>query len=250
MGKLPLISTPFSTICVDIIGPISLPSDGYRYILTTIDMCTRFPEAIPLNDIHMSTVAEALLEIFSRVGLPSKIHSDRGSQFMSDMMREVYRLLNVKQSTTPPYHAMSNGIMENINKTIKNLLKKVTAEKLKDWHRYLGPSMFAVRDTPQDSTGFMPFELQYGYQVCTPMTLLKRLWTGDNDDPEVKTSYQYVVDLKQRVEETCELARNELAKVQTRNQKYYNRKARERKLNVGDSVLLCCCYQQRGTNSP
>ena len=48
------------------------------------------------------------------------------------------------------------------------------------------------------------------------MTLLKRLWTGDNKDPEVKTSYQYVVDLKQRVEETCELAKNELAKVQTR----------------------------------
>ena len=56
-------------------------------------MCTRFPEAIPLKDIHTSTVAEALLEIFSGIGLPNKIHSDRGSQFTSDMMREVYRLL-------------------------------------------------------------------------------------------------------------------------------------------------------------
>jgi len=131
MGKLPLISTPFSKICVDtsIIGPISPPSDGYRYTLTTIDMCIRFPEAILLKDIHTSTVAEALLEIFSRVGLLNKIHSDCGSQFTSDMMREVYRLLNVEQSTTLPYHAMSNGILENFNKTIKNLLKKVTAEK-------------------------------------------------------------------------------------------------------------------------
>jgi len=40
------------------------------------------------------------------------------------------------------------------------------------------------------------------------------------------------------VKETCELARNELAKVQARNQRYYNRRARERKLNVGDSLLL------------
>ena len=72
------------------------------------------------------------------------------------------------------------------------------------------------------STGFTPFELLYGYQVRTTMTLLKRLWRGDNEDPEVKTSYQYVVGLKHRVEETCELAKNELAKVQTRNQKYYN----------------------------
>ena len=136
------------------------------------------------------------------------------------MMREIYRLLNVKQSTTTPYHAISNEVVENFNKTTKNLVKKVTAEKPKDWHRYLGPLMFAVKDTPQDSTGFTPFELLYGHQVRVPMMLLKRLWTGDNEDPEVKTSYQYVVDLKQRVEETCELAKNELAKVQTRNQKY------------------------------
>jgi len=34
-GKLPLIDTPFCVICVDIIGPISPPSEGYRYILTT-----------------------------------------------------------------------------------------------------------------------------------------------------------------------------------------------------------------------
>ena len=84
---------------------------------------------------------------------------------------------NWKQSTTTPYHAMANGITENFNKTIKNLLKKVAAERSKDWHRYLGPMMFAVCDTPQDSTGFTPFELLYGYRVRTPMTLLKRIWT-------------------------------------------------------------------------
>jgi len=132
MGKLPLVGTPFSMICVDIIGPISPLSEGYRYILTTIDMCTRFLEAVPLKDISASTVAEALLEIFSRVGLPYKIHSDRGSQFMSEMICEVYRLLDVKQSTTTPYHAMGNGVIENFNKTIKNLLK-VAAERPTDF---------------------------------------------------------------------------------------------------------------------
>ena len=185
MGKLPLIGTPFSLMCVDLIGPISPPSNGFRYILTTIDMCSRFPEAIPLKDISSSTVAEALLEIFSRVGLPNRIHSDRGSQFTSDMMKEVYRLLDIKQSTTTPYHAMGNGLVENFNKTIKNLLKKVAAEKPANWHRYLGPLMFAVRDTPQDSTGF---ELIYGHTVRTPMTPLKRIWTNEDEDPEMKTA--------------------------------------------------------------
>jgi len=128
LGKLPLVETPFSVICVDIVEPISPPSEGFQYILTTIDMCTRFPAAVPLKDISTSTVAEALLNMFSRVGLPNRIHSDRGSQFTSEMMKKVYRLLDIRQSTITPYHAMGNGIVENFNKTIKNFLKKVSAE--------------------------------------------------------------------------------------------------------------------------
>ena len=98
--------------------------------------------------------------------------------------------------------------------------------------------MFAVRDTPQDSTGFTPFELLYGHKVRTPMTLLKRIWTDEDEDPEVKTLYKYVVDLRDRVEETCKMDNVELAKVQVRNHKYYNKRTRDRKLQVGDSVLL------------
>ena len=99
------------------------------------------------------------------------------------------------------------------------------------WSRYITRLMFAVRVTPQDSAGFTPFELLFGHRVRTPMTLLKHLWTGEKEDPEVKTSYQYVLDLRERIEETCQLAQEEIAKVQKRNQTYYNRRARERRLN-------------------
>jgi len=58
------------------------------------------------------------------------------------------------------------------------------------------------------------------------------------EESEVKTLYQYVVDLRDRVKETCKMTKKELAKVQVRNQKYYNKRTRDRKLEVGDSVLL------------
>ena len=61
---------------------------------------------------------------------------------------------------------------------------------------------------------------------------------GEDKDREVKTAYQYVIDWRDSVEDTCELAKSELAKIQTRNKNYYDRRTRERKLNVGDSVLL------------
>jgi len=99
LGALPVIGTPFSVVCIDLIGPLSPSSDGHGWILTIIDMCTRFPECILLRDLSSSSVAEALLGVFSRVGLLDRIHSARGSQFTSEMMQELYRLLSIKQLT-------------------------------------------------------------------------------------------------------------------------------------------------------
>ena len=90
LGSLPVIGTPFSVVCIDLIGPLSPPSAGNRWILTIIDMCTRFPECIPLRDISSSSVAEALLGVFSRVGLPDRIHSDQGSQFTSENSKNLF----------------------------------------------------------------------------------------------------------------------------------------------------------------
>ena len=94
-----------------------------------IDLCTRFPDSVSLKDIHISTVAGALLGIFSRVGIPRRIHC--GSQFTSEMISEVSRLLSIQQSTTTPFHAMGNGVVENFNKTMKNMLKKVASKDLR-----------------------------------------------------------------------------------------------------------------------
>ena len=70
------------------------------------------------------------------------------------------------------------------------------------------------------------------------MHILKELWTNGQLEPEVKSSYQYVVDLRDRIEITLEIARQGLEKVQARSKHYYNKKARPRKLNVGERVLI------------
>ena len=79
LDQMPIIDQPFSWVAVDLIGPI-LPSSerGYRYVLAIVDFSTRYPEAVPLKSVSTEAVAEALVEIFSRVGLPNKILSDCG----------------------------------------------------------------------------------------------------------------------------------------------------------------------------
>ena len=154
-----------------------------------MEYATRYPEAIPLPKIETERVAEALLEIFSRVGVPEEVLSDLGTQFTSDLMKEVGRLLSVKQLTTTPYHPMCNGLVEKFNGTLKRMLRRMCSERPKDWDRYIPALLFAYREAPQESLGFSPFELLYGRTVRGPLSILKELWTGNGLDEEVKTTY-------------------------------------------------------------
>ena len=239
LGKMPLIDTPFRRVSVDIVGPI-LPrsTSGKRYILTMIDFATRYPEAVALSNIEAETVAEALVGMFSRVGVPDEMLSDCGTQFTSDVMNEVSRLLSLQQITTAPWNPKANGLCEKFNGTLKNMIRKMCAEKPKDWDRYLPALLFAVREVPQESLGFSPFELLYGRSVRGPMSILKELWSGEVPDENVKTSYQYVVDLNDRLESTCKLASENLKLARKKQKQYYDRKARDRRFKVGDKVLL------------
>ena len=81
LGRLPLIHTPFKRVAVDIVGPIEPRSNNRsRYILTMMDYATHYPEAIALPSIETERVAEALVEMFSRVGVPDEMLTDCGSR--------------------------------------------------------------------------------------------------------------------------------------------------------------------------
>ncbi len=238
LGEMPIIDEPFQRVAVDLIGPIYPTSErGHRYILTIVDYGTRYPEAVPLKKIETENVAEALFETFCRVGFPKEVLSDRGSQFVSGLMAEVCRLVSVKQLFTTPYNPKCNGLCERINGVLKGMLKKMCEEKPKDWDRYLPAVLFAYREVPQASTGFSPFELLYGRTVRGPMQILKELMTG-SDTPETTNTYQYVLDLRNRLERTCELVRENLQTSQETYKHHYDKGTRDRRLVVGQKVLV------------
>ncbi|XP_064645443.1 uncharacterized protein K02A2.6-like [Lineus longissimus] len=243
-GKAPLISMPviqepFKRVSVDLVGPIVPCSErGHRYILTVTDYATQYPEAVALKNIDTITVAEALLEIYTRLGFPQECQSDRGTQFLSEVMQEVERLLSIKHVATTPYHQQCNGLVEHFNGVLKTILKKLCSECPKEWDRYLSAVLFAYRSTEQESTGYSPFELMFGRKVRGSMELLKKYWTQDDSESESKPVYKYVVDLKQRLQETCKLPQEALCKAQQRQKMYYDRKARPKSLKFGSKVLL------------
>ncbi|XP_070174729.1 uncharacterized protein [Littorina saxatilis] len=239
LQKMPLIDVPFKKICIDLVGPFKpVSSTGFRYILTIVDTATRFPEAIPLKQIDTISVAEALFSVFSRMGCPQVIVSDCGTQFVSDLMMEIYRLLAIKSIHTSPYHAQANGLVERFNGTLKSMLQKVVQERPTDWDRYVPALLFAYRELPNVSTGFSPYELLFGRAPRGPMSILADSWTGRTDGDEAKPLYQYVFDLKNRIADTCALAQSNVRDAARIHKHYHDRKAKLRTFVPGDEVLV------------
>ena len=72
---------------MDVVGPLPCSSNGNRFILVVCDYATRYPEAVPMKSVDAASVAEELLKIFSRVGVPQEILTDQGTNFTSQLLQ-------------------------------------------------------------------------------------------------------------------------------------------------------------------
>lgn len=239
LGQMPPISTVFKRVAVDIIGPIKPMSENKnQYVLVAIDYATRYPEAVALRDIRANTVAEALWEMWTRLGIPDEVITDQGSQFSGKLMEDVNNFLQIKHRVSTPFHPQSNGLVERFNFCLKSMMKRMSQEQPKKWDTFIPALLFAYREVPQASLGFSPFELLYGRAVKGPMQILRHAWTKDEVPEELKTTAEYVVDLRNRIEETCQIAKENLQKAARVQAKHFNKKTADRKLEVGKKVLL------------
>lgn len=237
MHSLPTISEAFHTVYIDLIGKIEPSSaEGHTHILTIMDSATHFVIAVPLKKTDSVSIAEALMKQFDLVGYPQRIYNDNGSNLSCEIMRQIYKTFGIQMKTIPVYHPQAN-LVERQHGIMKSIMRKLIVDQPRQWHRYLDALMFAIRTTP-NSSGFSPFELLFGRQGRTHLTFLKELWTGSNENPETKCTYQYVLDLQNRIAETCDFAQKELSKVRDRNHKYFNTRARTRQFKSQDRVWV------------
>ena len=185
---------PFKRIRMDIVGPLPRSSSGKRFILV---YATRHPEAIALRTVDANPAAEELLRVFTRVGIPEEILTDKEANFTSQLLAEVYRLLQIKPIRTTPYHPQTDGFVERFSHTLKSMLRKAANEDGKDWDRLLPYLLFAYREVPQASTGFSPFEILYGHRVRGPFDILRESWKASKKSSESIVSY--VLNMQERL---------------------------------------------------
>ena len=236
MIPLPIIAEPFSRMAMDIVGPLPKSRAGNKYLLVLCDYATRYPEAVPLKNIDAEHVAEELINVFARVGVPQEILTDQGSNFTSQLLAEIYWLLHVHAIRTSPYHPQTDGLVERFNQTLKNMIRRTASTEGKDWDKMIPYLLFAYREVPQAATGFSPFQLLYGREVRGPLDVSKEEWAASQKSEESVVSY--VLKMRERLEDMKDLVQENVAARQMKQKRWYDARARMREFQIGDQVLV------------
>ena len=233
---LPIIGTPFERIGMDIVGPLPKSARGHQYILVILDYATRYPEAIPLRKATSRHIAHELFQLSSSLGIPKEILTDQGSPFMSRVMAEFCKFLKIKQVRTSVYHPQTDGLVERFNQTLKSMLRKAIEQDGRNWDQLLPYLLFAIREVPQASTGFAPFELLLSYRPRGLLDILKEAW--EEQPCQQRSVIEHVGAMKERMRAIYPMMREHMETAQRQQQATYNRPAQPREFQPGDRVLV------------
>ena len=121
------ITVPFSRLAFDMVGPLPRTRSGFKYVLTCMCYASKYLEAIPLKRVDAQSVAEGMVEVYSRTGLPTEILTDQGTVFMSTLRKQLCDVLEIKRIRTSPYHPESDGMLERWHASMKSMIKKTRA---------------------------------------------------------------------------------------------------------------------------
>jgi len=104
---------PFVVISVDITGKHPKSLRANEYIVTVVDLFSKWAEAYPVRVHTAPVVAKVLVDnFFSRFGMPRKLLTDQGKEFESILFKELCDRMGIQKIRTSPYQPSTNGCVE------------------------------------------------------------------------------------------------------------------------------------------
>lgn len=189
----------FQHLHIDIVGPLPTSSDGFRYCVTMIDRSTGWPEAYPVQNITAETVARVVFEGWiSRFGCPSKLTSDQGRQFESDLFSQLMKYLGIHKLRTTPYHPQSNGMVERWHRALKVALMARLKCNTSSWVDELPIVLLGLRTAARSDSGVSAAELTYGKSLRLPGDFFENATYTGSDSEYLQKLRDFIANLKSR----------------------------------------------------
>ena len=221
---------PEDCLEVDILP--NLPSsNGYKHIITMMDVFSRYLFAYPTQDMTARTVGRCIIDVMTRhCYLPTVILTDKGSQFRSDVVNQIAQTLDIRISHASTKHAQTIGILERTHASLKTSLKKSTGERRSMWHKYVQIAVMNYNTSYHESLGCQPTTVFHGripYNILDIKLGLKPEWKKEANE-------NLTDELQKQIAEIHQSAKDNLMQSYLKYKRYYDKKATATPLKIND----------------
>ena len=249
--QLHIVTQPWHTIGIDIMGPFPPTFRQKKYLLVIVDYFTRWIEIFALRQTTATDIVNILInEVICRYGVPSYILSDNGPQFVAQLFADICKSLGIGRKLKANYHPQTN-MTERVNRTLKAQIAIYAHDHPGKWDQDIQKFAFAIRTSVNETTGDTPAYLNLGRDPILPMDLI----TGAPISGPAPTNveHQYIRDYRAALTHNLQIAFNHVREhsevqkvIQKRN---YDKHTTSQQLLLGDLVWVQIPAPQIGDNT-
>ena len=183
-GKATYKTTLFERVSMD---AVHIKSGRWKYLVVARDDFSGWAETVGLVSLTSKHVADWFkAEWICRYGVPKEVTVDGGGEFKKELQLAMKKV-GTKLRMVTPYYPEAQGMVERGHKEIKEALTKMCGEDGGKLKECLPLVTFADRISTKRTTGYSPFELQYGQPAILPIDLEIQSFLVGNWE-EVKTT--------------------------------------------------------------
>ena len=168
---------------VDLVGPYPSDVHGNRYACVMVDAFSNFVRIAPQPTKETEVTALSILNHWvCNHSVMTRIQSDHGGEFVSNVMRHLNQKLGVyRHVLSSPYHPQSNSKVERMNRELLSYIRKFLEGNGDKWSELLPALTFSL------NTG-----LHKGKQMSAHQIVYKSRPTLPTDLPNPRINYSEV----------------------------------------------------------
>ena len=134
-----------------------------KNIVAAMDVFSRYLFAYPTSNEDAKTIAKVLIKIITKHAyLPTTLISDKGTAFMSHVIKEMAGVLGITLKYATTKHAQTIGLLERSHVSIKQALKIEIGKRRSLWHKYINIAVLNYNTSYHTSIGFKPSRVFHG----------------------------------------------------------------------------------------
>lgn len=227
-------SKSFEVISADTVGPFTRTNNGNRYILSLQCNLSKYVVLVPIPSKEAGIIAKALVENFIlKYGKFWELRTDQGTEYNNQVLEQVCKILEIKQTFSTAYHPQTIGALERNHRCLNEYLRCFVNAHQSDWDEWTKYYEFCFNTTPHTEHGFTPFELVFGHKANLPQNLI-----GTQTIAPVYDINQYYNELRFKIQNSNNIANHNLIEHKEKRQIVANNSLNPINLEVGDKVYL------------